>query len=231
VAFAPRELLSPREIKRKLRGPEGQKLVKYSVASIVAVVISEICLILFNGVVGMSAWVSSSLATAIAALPNYYMNRKWAWGKHGRSHVWKEVVPFWALAFLGWAVSTFSVYEMEQYAKHHHFSHLLSTASVAIVYIAAFGVLWIAKFIIFNKLMFVHRHHSDVGHTESGHTAVGHIDVGHSDVGHTEAGHNGPGHAGPGHAGPGHAGQGQPPADPRGKQVRPGEPAGATANG
>jgi putative flippase GtrA len=155
----PREVLAPRELIRRLRGPGGQKLLKYSVASIVAVVISEICLIIFNGVVGMSAWVSSSLATCIAAVPNYYMNRKWAWGKHGRSHVWKEVVPFWALAVLGWVLSTLSVYVMERYAKHHNFTHFWSTVSVAVVYIAAFGVLWVGKFIIFNKLMFVHRHH------------------------------------------------------------------------
>lgn len=157
-------MLAPRELIRMLRGPEGQKLVKYSVASIVAVVISEICLVIFNGVIGMSAWVSSSLATAIAALPNYYMNRQWAWGKNGRSHIWKEVVPFWALAFLGWALSTYSVYLTEQYDKQHHISHLWTTTSVAVVYIAAFGVLWVAKFIIFNKLLFVHRHHHDHPH-------------------------------------------------------------------
>ncbi|HUZ19646.1 MAG TPA: GtrA family protein [Acidimicrobiales bacterium] len=162
-------VLAPRELIRRLSGPEGQKLVKYSVASIVAVVISEVCLVVFNGVVGMSAWVSSSLATAIAALPNYYMNRKWAWGKHGRSHVWREVVPFWVLAFVGWALSTFSVYLMEQYDKHHHVSHFWTTASVAVVYIAAFGVLWVAKFIIFNKVMFVHRHHQDRPHQDRPH--------------------------------------------------------------
>lgn len=140
----------------KLRGPEGRKLFRYSCASVVAVICSVVLLILFNGVIGLSAWVSSTLATALAAIPNYEMNRKWAWGKTGRSHLWKEVVPFWALAFVGWAVSTFSVHLMEGYAKSHHFSHLASTASVTVVYVAAFGALWVAKFIIFNKLLFVH---------------------------------------------------------------------------
>ncbi len=104
----------------------------------------------------LSAWISSTLATAIAAVPNYEMNRKWAWGKSGRSHLWKEVVPFWVLAFIGWGISTISVHAMEDYAKQHHFTHLASTASVTIVYVGAFGVLWIAKFIIFNKVLFVH---------------------------------------------------------------------------
>jgi putative flippase GtrA len=140
----------------KLRGPEGRKLFRYSCASVVAVICSVVLLILFNGVIGLSAWVSSTLATALAAIPNYEMNRKWAWGKTGRSHLWKEVVPFWALAFLGWGFSTISVHVMEGFAKHHHFSHVASTASVTIVYIAAFGVLWVGKFIIFNKVLFVH---------------------------------------------------------------------------
>ena len=113
----------------KFRGAEGRKLYRYSMASVVAVIISVVLLVFFNGVVGLSAWVSSTLATAIAAVPNYEMNRKWAWGKSGRSHIWKEVVPFWALAFLGWGISTISVHAMEGYAKQHHFSHLMSTAS------------------------------------------------------------------------------------------------------
>ena len=181
-------LPSPRALIGRLRGPEGQKLVKYSVASIVAVVISEICLVVFNGVIGMSAWVSSSLATAIAAFPNYYMNRKWAWGKHGRSHVWKEVVPFWGLAFLGWAFSTFSVYLTENYAKDHNFSHILATTLVAVVYVAAFGVLWVAKFVIFNKLMFVHRHHQAHEAHEAHEAGQGGLGTKHGRDGDTGAG-------------------------------------------
>jgi putative flippase GtrA len=144
------------DLRDKLRGPEGRKLFRYSCASVVAVAVSVVCLVIFNGLIGLSAWVSSTLATAIATVPNYEMNRKWAWGKSGRSHLWKEVVPFWALAFLGWAFSTISVHVMEGYAHSHHFSHLASTASVTIVYVAAFGVLWVAKFIIFNKVLFAH---------------------------------------------------------------------------
>jgi putative flippase GtrA len=144
------------EVMEKFRSPVGQKLFRYSLASVVAVIVSVVLLVLFNGVLGWSAWVSSTLATAIAAIPNYEMNRKWAWGKTGRSHLLKEVLPFWALAFIGWAFSTISVHAMEGYAKDHDFSHVLTTFTVTVVYIGAFGVLWVAKFIIFNKVLFAH---------------------------------------------------------------------------
>jgi putative flippase GtrA len=142
-----------------LRTPIGVKLFRYSMASVVAVVVSTVLFVTFDGAIGFSAVVSSTLATAIAAIPSYELNRKWAWGKSGRSHLLKEVIPFWTLAFVGWAFSTFSVHLMEDYAKSHHFSHLLQTATVTLVYIGAFGVLWVGKFIIFNKFMFVHHHH------------------------------------------------------------------------
>jgi putative flippase GtrA len=130
-------------------------------ASVVAVMVSTVLIIFFDGVVGFSAVVSSTLATAIAAIPSYEMNRKWAWGKSGRSHLFKEVIPFWVLAFVGWAFSTFSVRIMESYAKHHHLTHVWTTFWVTFVYISAFGVLWVGKFVIFNKVLFVHRHHHD----------------------------------------------------------------------
>jgi len=112
--------------------------------------------VFFDGVVGWSAAWSSTASTSIAAIPSYELNRRWAWGKTGRGHVVKEVIPFWTLAFIGWGFSTLCVRWMETYAKHHHFSHLLSTGTVTIVYVAAFGVLWVVKFMIFNKLLFVH---------------------------------------------------------------------------
>ena len=147
------------DVRDMLSSPTGRKLLRYSMASVVAVIVSVICLAVFNGLIGLSAWISGTLATAIGAVPSYEMNRKWAWGKSGKSHLMKEVVPFWALAFLGWGLSTISVFVMEGYAKHHQFSHLQRTASVELVYIGAFGVLWVGKFMIFNKVLFVHGHH------------------------------------------------------------------------
>jgi putative flippase GtrA len=135
-------------------------MLRYSAASAVAVVIGVVLLALLNGPLGMSAWVASTIGTAVAAWPSYYLNRKWAWGMEGRSHLLKEVVPFWILAFVGWAFSTEAVHLMENYAKEHRFSHLSRTGSVLIIYVTAIGVLWVVKFVIFNKLMFVHREDS-----------------------------------------------------------------------
>jgi putative flippase GtrA len=145
------------DIKAALATPNGQKLLKYSAASIISLVVSVIFLVIFDGVFGWGAVVSSTLATAIATVPSYELNRKWAWGKSGKGHIWREVVPFWVVAFIGWGFSTYSTKLAESALKGSSISHIERTAIIALVYIAAFGVLWIAKFIFFNKVLFAHQ--------------------------------------------------------------------------
>lgn len=131
------------------------KAFKYTVASVVSVVVSQVILFLSFGVFHLwSATMSNFVAVAISAIPSYYMNRAWAWGKTGKSHFMKEIVPFWGLAFLGLLLSLWSVNAAQHFATNHNFNHMQIALFVNVASIAAFGVLWIGKFIIFNKLLF-----------------------------------------------------------------------------
>jgi putative flippase GtrA len=138
------------------RTPEGKKIVRYSATSAICVVISTVILTVLVGVLHWHAFGASLTSTAVSTVPSYELNRKWAWGKSGKGHLWKEVVPFWTLAFIGLAFSTWGSVVAESYSKHHHFSHLVHTTVVTGAFIGSFGVLWIGKFIIFNKILFVH---------------------------------------------------------------------------
>lgn len=159
-------------LRDKFYSEMGQKLFRYSMASVVAVIVSNLLLLLFVGVIDMGEVLASTLATTISAVPSYEMNRKWAWGKSGKSHLMKEVVPFWGLALLGWAASTGAVYLAGQYARHHHFSHAHKTELVLAVYFGAFAVLWVGKFLIFNSVMFVQHHHEHVHEDDATPTAA-----------------------------------------------------------
>ena len=151
--------LTPFGLRAKARTPMGQKLVKYTMVSIISVIIGQALLLFAFGVMRWSAVTSNVFAVGLSALPSYYLNRAWAWGKRGRSHFLKEVLPFWGMAFLGLAISTWFVHVAE--GRSEHLSHLLQTAVISGSSIAAFGVLWVAKFVILNKLMFAH-HEEDL---------------------------------------------------------------------
>ena len=162
--------LMPSALADRVRTPTGKKLVKYTLVSVFNVVFGQILLAIAFGLLRWGATAANVVAVAVTALPSYYMNRAWAWGKRGKSHMMKEVVPFWAMAFLGLALSTVFVSIAEGYADEHR-SRLVQTAIINASALAAFGVLWVGKFVILNKLMFAH-HEDDLPPALDGRTGI-----------------------------------------------------------
>src|SRR5471030_2047562 len=74
--------------------------------SVISTSVSAVVIVLVYGVFHVWTEVPSTIfGNAVATFPSYWLNRKWAWGKHGRSHLVKEVLPFWSMAALGIAFS------------------------------------------------------------------------------------------------------------------------------
>ena len=101
-----------------------------------------------------SAADSNLLATSIATAPAYYLNRTWTWGKTGKSHLMKEVVPFWTIAIVGVLLSTLAVHFAAAEAHHITKSKLGVTALIEFANFFTYGVLWVGKFMIFNRYLF-----------------------------------------------------------------------------
>lgn len=149
--------LSPAGLSTWARAPEGKKFVRYSMVSVVSVIVYQILLFITLGLLHWTAQSANIAAVCISAIPSYYLNRFWAWGKTGRSHLMKEVVPFWGMALIGLVFSTFVADFAKSVADEVTSVHLLRTLFVMFAGLAAFGVLWIGKFIILNKVLFAHR--------------------------------------------------------------------------
>lgn len=148
--------LSPRALLERSRTPGGKKMVRYSLVSVISVIVSQIMLF-----IAQSFWSARSaniFAVCVSAVPSYYLNRAWAWGKTGKSHLVKEILPFWGLALLGLILSTWAADYAETNAHHLTSSDLGTRLIVNFAALAAFGILWVGKFFIFNKVLFAHPH-------------------------------------------------------------------------
>ncbi len=65
------------------------------------------------------------------------------------------MVPFWALALAGWGSSTLCVRLAAETASHYHLSQADTGVAVTASAMVAFGILWVVKFAIFNRFIFV----------------------------------------------------------------------------
>ena len=137
--------------------PEAQKLIRYTMVSVISTVVSFVVLAVVFGVLHLWGEVGSTVfANAVATVPSYYLNRKWAWGKGGKSHFMKEMVPFWVMAFAGIVVSMGGAALAKHIGKVHHLSHLDQTALVLAANLFSFGLFWVLKYLLFNRLFHVH---------------------------------------------------------------------------
>jgi putative flippase GtrA len=133
--------------------PDFSKLWRYATISVIATVISLTGLFFFYRILGLSPGWSNIWATVIATVPYYFLNRLWVFKKRGRSHLTKEVIPFWAIAFASLILSTLAV----RFAGHEARSIDSKTTRAGILVMANFatyGILWLMKFFVFNKLLF-----------------------------------------------------------------------------
>ena len=132
---------------------EGRKIFRYLMVSVISTALSLIVIAIVYG--GLQLWSevpSTIFGNAVATVPSYWLNRKWAWGKHGRSHFLKEVVPFWTVAAAGIAFSIIGASIARHIGIKYNLDHFEQTVLVLVANVLSFAVFWVLKLFLFNKL-------------------------------------------------------------------------------
>jgi putative flippase GtrA len=125
--------------------------------SVISTIVSFGVLALVFGVFHWWGEVGSTVfANVVATVPSYFLNRQWVWGKGGRSHLMKEIVPFWVMSAIGIVVSIGGAAVAHHIGKVHHLSHPAQTAVVLLANLISFGLFWVLKYMLYNRLFHVH---------------------------------------------------------------------------
>lgn len=163
--------------------PHGKRMFRYTMVSVVAVPVGLAFDVLALDLFGWSPAWSGIFGAAFGAIPSYYLNRSWAWGKTGKSHVWKEIVPFWVIAFISTLFAGWTQNLAGNYVGHparialkrtggairrvlvpssgHAIVGLERQVIILGAYLTGFAILWVVKYVIYNKVLFVVQHHHD----------------------------------------------------------------------
>ena len=146
-------ITQPQAVYDWLHTHEGRKIFRYTMVSVISTAVSTVVIVLVYGVGHLWSEVPSTIfGNAVATFPSYWLNRKWAWGKHGRSHFVKEVLPFWVMAALGIAFSIIGAAIAHRIGVHYKLHHLELTLVVLVANFLSFAVFWVVKLLVFNRL-------------------------------------------------------------------------------
>ncbi len=132
-----------------------RRLMKFAAVSVISTCLTQGLLALTYDVMSLgSAMLCNVIATSIATVPAYWLNRTWTWGKRGKSDVWREIAPFWIISFIGLVLSTVAVGVTAHYADQLSSSELVRKLLVQFANLFTYGFIWIGRYVIFNKFMF-----------------------------------------------------------------------------
>jgi putative flippase GtrA len=140
-------LYSLTDLVRRIRAKHGAKLVRFGAVSAFNVVLGQVLLYGAQVVLEWPPVAANIFSVSIGAIPAYVLSRYWVWEKRGKNHIMREVVPFWTLALIGFAVSTTAVwYADAQWSP--------TPLVINLTNLAAFGVVWLAKFVVLDRVLF-----------------------------------------------------------------------------
>ena len=136
---------------------EGKKLIRFTAASAITTAVSLSTILVVYGFHIISGILSATLfGNLVAIVPSYYLTRMWAWGKRGKSHWRKEVLPYWLMSFAGIAFSLIGATWVKGIVHSHDLDHSVDTLLVAGMNLVSFAIFWVLKILLFNRIFHTH---------------------------------------------------------------------------
>ena len=129
------------------------KITRYAIGSVIALATSVVVFALMY-VLGINTTICSIGAFIAGAIPNWILNRRWAWKIRGQVSIMREIVGYIlisiAVLVLSSAATGWTSSEVQSIPAHHGIRVLLVTASYVAVQFFFFGV----KYIVYEHCVF-----------------------------------------------------------------------------
>ena len=129
---------------------------RYTGASVVAGIISEVVFVVTYWFAA-NPLVASLLAFVAGAVPNYLMNRYWAWQRRGRPDRSRELLPYVVIVIVTALIAILVTTAADRWVREHVTAHALQVTLVAIAFLATYGTMFVLKFVLFDRFIFVDR--------------------------------------------------------------------------
>lgn len=127
---------------------------RFAVGSAVATGCSQLTFLLLLGFAGTSVAVAGALAFLAGAVPNFVLNRFWAWQRAGRVEVRGELVPYVGVIAANGLVAIGITTGMDRLVASSIDEHAVRTAVLAVAFGASYVLLFVVKFVLLDWLVF-----------------------------------------------------------------------------
>lgn len=132
------------------------KITRYAIGSVVALATSVVVFALLY-VIGVDTTTCSIVAFFAGAVPNWILNRRWAWERNGQVEVAREVVGYSIVSLVAVLASSLGTGWAQQQVQSIPAHHGIRVALVTGAYVLVQALLFVAKFVIYDRWVFAGR--------------------------------------------------------------------------
>lgn len=139
--------------------------LRYTGGSVVATICSEVAFVLLYGPLGAGTTWSSVVSWLAGALPNYWLNRRWAWRRTDRPSLRREVLPYAAIVLITLLFATLATGAADRALHGSDLPHQAQVVLVAAVFFGVYVVMFVLRFLLFDRLFsrLAHRDREQAG--------------------------------------------------------------------
>jgi len=127
------------------------KIGKYIAGSLFATVLSEVTFLIVLAATGNTT-LGTVIGWFVGAVPNYYLNRTWTWGRRGRSDFVREVLPYVGIILLTLVVASITTDLAQRYQTAVSQTHWVQVLFVGAVFLVTYGVMAVLRFVLLERL-------------------------------------------------------------------------------
>ncbi len=137
-----------------MRHPLTRRITGYSAGSVVAIIISEACFAIALGWLHTGTTAASAIGFVGGAVPNYVLNRRWAWrDRRGRDRR-SEIALYMVVAISTFVVSAIVTHWAEEAARRLTSNSGTQVALVTAAYLGVSAFFFVVKFVIYETVVF-----------------------------------------------------------------------------
>ncbi|HUZ19681.1 MAG TPA: GtrA family protein [Acidimicrobiales bacterium] len=133
----------------------ARRAAGYSAGSVIAAASSELAFVVVLGWLhGGTTWASAAGFVG-GAIPNYILNRRWAWSDRRGRDRHSEILLYALVALSTFVASAVATHWAQEGARQATSSHTWTVVLTALAFLGVSGVFFILKFVLYERVVFV----------------------------------------------------------------------------
>ncbi|MGW7535550.1 GtrA family protein [Amycolatopsis sp. NPDC054798] len=129
------------------------RFVRAAASSVAATLLSQATLIAVLAADG-APWLASAGAFAAGAVLNFFLTRRWVWGRRGRPELGRELVPYVLVISLGGLASVGLTTLAGHLLAPLHLPHFWWVVLLDAAYVLSYALVFVAKFTMLDRFVF-----------------------------------------------------------------------------